>query len=251
MKTVFINCSPKKRLSASSWFLALSRLFTGGKKVSETLRAPADHERILAALIDADAAVFVLPLYVDGIPSHVLPFLEKLEQFSRERGLRLRVYAIANNGFIEGRQNEPLMQELEHFCARAGLPWCGGVGIGGGVMLNVTRILFVVDIAILLLNMVLSVSQGGSLFPEGALWSFAESALILLYFNLGVLFYLAQMGAAIRRGTVLGKKYTRILIPSFLFILFADIFFLIISILKGGAFRGWLAKKKPTKPYGA
>ena len=245
MKTVFINCSPKKRLSASSWFLALSRLFVSGEKVSETLRTPADHERILAALTDADAAVLVLPLYVDGIPSHVLPFLEKLEAYSREKDLCLHVYAVANNGFIEGRQNEPLMQELENFCARAGLQWCGGVGIGGGVMLNVTRILFVVDIAILLLNIVSSVAQGGPLLPVDALWDFAFSALILLYFNLGVLFYLVQMGAAIRRGRELGKKYTRILIPSFIFILFADIFFLIISILKGGIFRGWLAKKKP------
>ena len=250
MKTVFINCSPKKHLAASSWFLALSRIFTGGVKVSEKLRTPADHGRILAALADADAVVFAMPLYVDGIPSHVLPFLEELEQFSRANGLHLRVCAIANNGFIEGRQNEPLMQEMENFCARAGLTWCGGVGIGGGVMLNVTRILCVVDIALLLLNMALSVAQGGPLFPEDALWDFASSALILLYFNLGVLFYLARMGAALRRGRALGKKYTRILIPSFLFILFADLFFLIISILTGGVFRGWLAKKQPEEAPG-
>ena len=31
--------------------------------------------------------------------------------------------------------------------------------------------------------------------------------------------------------------------PSFIFILFADIFFVIISIFKGGIFRGWLSKK--------
>ena len=36
-------------------------------------------------------------------------------------------------------------------------------------------------------------------------------------------------------------------VPSFLFILFADIFFVIFSILEGGIFRGWLAKKKPTE----
>ena len=35
-----------------------------------------------------------------------------------------------------------------------------------------------------------------------------------------------------------------ILIPSFIFIAFADIFFLIISIFEGGIFRGWLAKKQ-------
>ena len=51
------------------------------------------------------------------------------------------------------------------------------------------------------------------------------------------------MGFHIRKGTFSGKKYTRILIPSFIFILFADIFFVIISFFEGGLFRGWLAKK--------
>ena len=246
MKTVFINCSPKKRFCASAYFLFLQRLFAGGSKVTEKLRTPADHDRILAQLRDAQAVVFALPLYVDGIPSHVLRFLEKMEVFCKENGLDLTVYCIANNGFIEGRQNEPLMQSFEHFCTRAGLRWGGGVGIGGGVMLNVTRILFVLDVALLALNTVLSAAHTGNFFPRDAWISFAQNAALLLYFNLGVLFYLARMGGAIRKGSACGKKYTRILIPSFVFILFADIFFIIISLFEGGLFRGWLAKKEPT-----
>ena len=244
MKTVFINCSPKKRFCASAYFLFLQRLFVSGKKVTEKLRTPADHTRILEQLRDADAVVFGLPLYVDGIPSHVLRFMEEAEAFFRENDLHPAVYAVANNGFIEGRQNEPLMQSFEHFCSRAGLIWGGGVGIGGGVMLNVTRILFIVDIALLLLNTVLSVIHSGNFFPKGAWISFGENAALLLYFNLGVLFFLARMGSFIRRKGAAGKKYTRILIPSFIFILFADIFFIIISLFEGGLFRGWLASKK-------
>ena len=244
MKTVLINCSPKKRFCASAYFLFLQRLFIGGEKVHEKLRTPADHARILKQLRDAQAVVFGLPLYVDGVPSHVLRFMEEMEIFCRENGLRLSVYCVANNGFIEGKQNEPLMQVFEHFCTRAGLVWGGGVGIGGGVMLNVTRILFIVEIALLALNTVLSVVNTGNLFPKEAWLSFAENAALLLYFNLGVLFYLAGMGRAIRKGTFFGKKYTRILIPSFVFILFADIFFIITSVLEGGIFRGWLAKKE-------
>ena len=245
MKTVFINCSPKKRFCASAYFLALQRLFVGGKKVTEKLRTPADHARILAQLKDAQAVVFGLPLYVDGIPSHVLRFLEEMEVFCRENDLRLSLCCVANNGFIEGRQNEPLMQSFEHFCSRAGLTWGGGVGIGGGVMLNVTRILFLVDVGLLLLNTVLSAVNTGNFFPKGAWISFGQNAALLLYFNLGVLFCLARMGGSIRRGAFFGKKYTRILIPSFLFILFADIFFVLISLIEGGLFRGWLAKKEP------
>ncbi len=248
MKTLFINCSPKKRFCASAYFLFLQRLFVGGKKVTETLRAPADHERILEQLRDAQAAVFAVPLYVDGVPSHVLRFMEKMETFCRENDIHLSVCCIANNGFIEGRQNEPLMQIFENFCSRAGLTWGGGVGIGGGVMLNVTRILFFVDIGLLLLNTLLSAANTGNFFPRDAWISFGENAALLLFFNLGVLVCLARMGIFIRRGGCGGKRYTRILVPSFLFILFADIFFVIISLFEGGLFRGWLAKKDPSDP---
>ena len=79
MKTVFINASPKKRFCASAYFLFLQRLFVPGKKVTLKLRTPADHDRILKELDDAENVVFSLPLYVDGIPSHVLRFLEKME----------------------------------------------------------------------------------------------------------------------------------------------------------------------------
>ena len=243
MKTVFINCSPKKRFCASAYFLALQRLFVGGKKVTEKLRTPADYTRILDQLKDAQSVVFGLPLYVDGIPSHVLRFMEEMESFCRQNDLHLSVYCIANNGFIEGRQNEPLMQVFEHFCSRAGLTWGGGVGIGGGVMLNVTRILFIVDIALLVVNTVLSAVNTGNFFPKSSWISFLQNAALLLYFNLGVLFYLIRMGSSIRKGTFFGKKYTRILIPSLVFILFADIFFIIISFFEGGLFRGWLARK--------
>ena len=244
VKTLFINCSPKKRFCASAYFLFLQRLFVGGEKVTEKLRAPADHDRILEQLRDARAVVFGVPLYVDGIPSHVLRFMEKMEAFCKENDLRPSVYCVANNGFIEGKQCEPLMQCFGHFCRRAGLTWGGGVGIGGGVMLNVTRILFFVDVALLALNTLLSVVNTGSFFPKEAWISFAENAALLLYFNLGVLFFLARMGRFVRKGTESGKKYTRILIPSFVFILFADIFFFIISLLEGGIFRGWLSKKE-------
>ena len=115
------------------------------------------------------------------------------------------------------------------------------------MMLNVTRILFFADVALLLLNTVLSVADTGNFFPKDAWISFGENAALLLYFNLGVLFYLARMGRYIRKGTSAGRKYTRILIPSFIFILFADVFFIIVSFFEGGMFRGWLSKKEAGK----
>ena len=244
MKTVFINCSPKKRFCASSYFLGLQRLFVKGTKVTEKLRNRNDHERILTELLDADAVVFCLPLYVDSVPSHVLPFLKEMENFCKENGISLNLYSISNNGFIEGNQSEPLLQVFQNFCVRSNLNWCGGIGIGGGVMLNVTRILFVVQIGILLLNMLLSGVQTGNFFPTELLTDFGVDFLVLLFLNLGVLFYTLKMGIAINQGNFYGKRYTRILIPSFVFIIFTDIFFIIISILKGGIFKGWLSANR-------
>ena len=97
-----------------------------------------------------------------------------------------------------------------------------------------------------MLNLLLSGVQTGNFLPAAALYSFLKNVAWLLYFNLGVLFCLVRMGSAIRKGTAAGKRYSRILIPSFIFILFADIFFIIISLFDGGLFRGWLSGKKPT-----
>lgn len=247
MKTLFINGSPKKRFCASSYFLFLQRLFVGGDKVTEHLRTRGDYQRILDQLPGADAVVFGVPLYVDGIPSHVMGFMEEMERSCREKGLHPRVYAIANNGFIEGKQNEPLMQLMENFCRRADLTWGGGVGIGGGVMLNVTRILYFVQVGMLVLNLLFNGISTGDFLPVGPLQSFLKNVLWLLYLNLGVLFYLIRMGRAVRKREEAGKRYTRILVPSFIFILFADVFFIILSFLEGGMFRGWLAKKVPDR----
>lgn len=243
MKTVFINGSPKKSFSASAYFLAVQNFFVRGKKIKETLRNQNDHERILETLKDADNVVFCLPLYVDGIPSHVLTFMKVMEQFCKDNCLIFNVYAITNCGYIEGKQSEPLMQIFENFCTRSGNNWRGGFGVGGGVMLNVLRIVFLVQVGLLFLNILLSVINSGSWLPVGAFVNFATQALTIGFFNLGVLWYSLRMGIAIGKGASCGKHYTRILIPSFIFILFADIFFVIISVFQGGFFRGWLAKK--------
>lgn len=244
MKTVFINCSPKKRFCASAYFLGMQRLFVKGKKVTEKLRNKNDYERILNELTDADAVIFCLPLYVDSVPSHVLPFLKEMEGFCKDNHIRLNLYSISNNGFIEGCQSEPLLRVFQNFCDRSGLNWCGGIGIGGGVMLNVTRLVFVLQVAVLILNLVQSGVQTGNFFPLDVLTDFGINALVLLFFNIGVIFYTLKMGFAINKGNFFGKKYTRIMVPSFVFIIFADIFFTIISVFSGGVFRGWLAKKE-------
>ena len=242
-KTVLINCSPKKKLSVSGFLMKCAGVLIRGKKEYLPLRIPSDHAAILQALKTAGKVVFVTPLYVDGVPSHVLPFMKEMEAFCRENGLRIKVYAIANNGFIEGKQNEPLMQVMENFCAHSGLEWCGGIGIGGGVMLNVERIMITVLFGLMLLNVLLGAVRGQNILEP--VRSFGISVLELLVLACGIIAYTVRLAVHVSRGTDAGKRYTRIMLPSFVFILFADVFFIIISVLQGGFFRGWLSRFKP------
>ena len=242
-KTVLINCSPKQKLSVSGFLMKCAGVMIRGRKEYLQLRTPADRKAILGALKDAGKVVFVTPLYVDSVPSHMLPFMREMEAFCRENGLRLKVYVIANNGFIEGKQNEPLMRVMENFCVRSGLEWCGGIGIGGGVMLNVERIMITVMFGVMLLKVLLSAVQGGNVLDP--VISFGESLLGLLILACGILAYGIRLAVHINRGTDAGKKYTRIMLPSFVFILFADLFFIIMSVLQGGIFRGWFSRFKP------
>ena len=242
-KTVLINCSPKKKLSVSGFIMRCAGLMIRGEKEYLRLRTPADRERALQALKTAGKVVFAVPLYVDSLPSHVLSFLKEAEAFCGERGLRPKVYAIANNGFIEGKQNEPLMQVMENFCARSGLEWCGGVGIGGGVMLNVERIMIPVMFGLMLVNMFLNAVQGGNVLEP--VLSFGISVGELLVLCCGIIAFTARLAAHINKGSHAGKRYTRIMLPSFVFIIFADIFFTIISVFQGGLFRGWFSRPKP------
>lgn len=90
MKTVFINGSPKKHFSASGYFLKLQSLFVVSQTEFVQLRNRRNHKEIMNQFIDADAVVLSVPLYVDGLPSHVLAFLQDMEIFCKEHKLRFK-----------------------------------------------------------------------------------------------------------------------------------------------------------------
>lgn len=246
MKTVFIDCSPKKKGSASGFIMGFTALFVRGRKKKEKLRSAADHERILSEISEADTVVLSMPLYVDGVPSHLLPFLKKMELHCYNRNKDINVYVIANNGFIEGKQNEPLMQIVENFCYRSRIKWRGGLGIGGGVMMNVVRILLLLFLGIALLRSFLLVISDGTFFQVWPWIIYGKQILGVLALGCCIIVYDIWLAICINRKKNYGKHYTRIMLPSFVFIICANIFFTIISVIQGGIFRGWLSKKEPT-----
>ena len=110
-------------------------------------------------------------------------------------------------------------------------------------MLNVERIMITVMFGLMLLNVLLSAVQGGDILDP--VCSFGRSLLGLLILACGIIAFGIRLAVHVNRGTDAGKKYTRIMLPSFVFILFADAFFIIISALQGGIFRGWFSRFKP------
>ena len=88
-------------------------------------------EEVLKELSTANAWVFACPLYVDGIPAHLLSCLVQMEK-SELHNCGTPVYGIVNCGFYEGIQTEFALKVLQNWCVKSGFFWGGGIGVGGG-----------------------------------------------------------------------------------------------------------------------
>lgn len=141
MKIALINGSPKTNRSASAALLAdLQKYITvadtssGSEKteISEYSCNQQDiSDKIIVELQNAAVLVIACPLYVDGIPAHLLSCLMQLES-ADWKNHEIHVYGIVNCGFYEGIQAEPALCILQNWCAKTGLIWGGGIGVGGG-----------------------------------------------------------------------------------------------------------------------
>lgn len=128
MKIALICDSPKKKQSASGALLTdLQGFFP--EAVEIFLHTDSVSEASLEKLRQADVWVIACPLYVDGIPSHLLSCLMQLEQAQMPTQ---RVYGIVNCGFYEGVQAKTALQILENWCQKASFVWGSGIGVGGG-----------------------------------------------------------------------------------------------------------------------
>lgn len=143
-----------------------------------------------------------------------------------------RLYALSNNGFVEGKQNRPALHMLQAWCERAGISWGGGSGVGGGVMLQVLGIVYPILVGVILLQMALAFFTTSTVPSE--LWcSLAIQICTWLFLNSGMLFCMARLSAAVRGRKPLANQFTRVMIPSFLFISIANIFMILSSLFQG------------------
>lgn len=138
MKIGLINGSPKAKDSCSGSLLAeFSKLITGGNDIVHMHIANNKIDpAILSKAVKCDVIVFSFPLYVDGVPSHLLRFMTELKDLLlKNENKDIRTYAIVNCGFFEGKQAKSALQIIENWSERAGIAWGMGVGVGAGGMI--------------------------------------------------------------------------------------------------------------------
>jgi hypothetical protein len=138
MKLALINGSPKAKDSASECILkTLKNLFNHKEIISEyNFRTPKLNNKDIEQICQCNVIVIAFPLYVDGIPAHLLNCLYEMEKFlKKSEKSNIKVYAIVNCGFYEGKQNSIALEMIENWCERCGISFGRGIGIGGGGML--------------------------------------------------------------------------------------------------------------------
>jgi hypothetical protein len=238
MNILIINGSTKKKGGASAFFSSILRCMLFPNMVTtKSIGISKNYQEIFDNLQNTDAVVFSVPLYIDSIPSHFIHFLKEMEQYCKNNKCRFMLYVISNSGFIEGHQNQVHLEQYKCWCERANITWGGGLGIGGGVMLNVfykimllwTSIQFVLEIIIniisgnfIIYNAIITLMSG-----------FINSLIIILFFYFGMLFFIFMLSWVIKNKKSIKNKYTRVTLPSFIFIVVADIFMALKALFKG------------------
>lgn len=245
MRTLLLNGSPKKKLSTSRYIQKTLQLMLGSsEKVACSLRNQTEIEGALKMLEGIDALVITAPLYIDSMPSHLLKFLQAAEKECKDKGYHFKVYVLINSGFIEGCQNEVALAQYQCWTERAGLIWGGGVGIGGGVILGFYTLAIPIAVIQFIWQLVINMSSGGVLVTGAMVSSFLSSIGCFLFFSIGMFICEWLIVRRIKKNKQGNNLYTRFMIPSILFLICADVFMMILCIVKGGLFRNVCHREK-------
>lgn len=235
MNILVINGSPKKRGGASVFFSKILGLMLFPRRIIiKSFGVSKNYDAIFEHLQSVDVVILSVPLYVDGIPSHLIPFLKQMEQYCINNKCKFMLYVISNSGFIEGHQNQTHLQQYQCWCEHAGIAWGGGLGIGGGVMLHVIfYVMFLLSIAQFMIGIGINLVLGKPAVNGALLVSFVRDVGIWLFLCGGMLFCEFRMAGAIKKKRSIKNQYTRAMIPSFIFLICADIFMALSALFHG------------------
>ena len=235
MRVMIINGSPKKKGGASAFFAKVLSFFLFPHKVTTiSIGISRDYREIFDNLQDADTVVISVPLYVDSIPAHFIHLLKQMEQYCKSNKCKFMLYVISNAGFVGGNHNQAHLEQYKCWCERAGITWGGGLGIGGGVMLHVFYKITLVWSGIqFAIGVITNIVYGNPFINNALLTGFAQSVVITLFLYSGMLISEFILAWAIKNKRSIKNKYARIMLPSFIFIVVANIFMALTGLFHG------------------
>ena len=118
MKILLVNASPKRKKTASAYFLHLLKLMLNKKTKTVLLRNKNDFNNVIDNMKDSLIVIFSFPLYVDSLPSHLLAFLKLYDKISS-----INSYGGASHGLQDYfclRQLRRLLRCLPRRCHQSG-----------------------------------------------------------------------------------------------------------------------------------
>ena len=138
---LMLNCSYKASGSNTQFFLELLKEKLDGEIRIIPLKKilSGGFADFLGELEAAQALVIGAPLYVDGLPAQTVKLLEMLLACDRTPLDRKPVYVVSNLGFYEGEQICNLFDITANWCARMGMTYGGGIAVGAGPMIRMTK----------------------------------------------------------------------------------------------------------------
>jgi multimeric flavodoxin WrbA len=235
MRVLVINGSPKKKGGASVFFSRILGVMLFSQKVIfKAAGLSRNYDDIFTHLQNTDVVIISAPLYVDGIPSHLIHFLKQMEEYCVNNKCKFVLYVISNAGFIEGRTNRAHLEQYKCWCKRANITWGGGLGIGGTVMLHsIFYIIPLWSVIQFVIGIIINITSGNAAINNGMLTSFSHGMLIWLFFNIGLLFCTFNLAQAIKKKKLIKNRYTRAMLPSLVFLIIADIFMALSALFHG------------------
>ena len=138
---LMLNCSYKASCSNTQFFLEqLKEKLDGEIRIIPLKKVlSGGFADFLVELEAARTLVIGAPLYVDGLPAQAVKLLEMLLECDRTPLDRKPVYMLSNLGFYEGEQICNLFDITANWCARMGMTYGGGLAVGAGPMVRMTK----------------------------------------------------------------------------------------------------------------
>ena len=91
-------------------------------------------DELMKEFEDVETIVLCTPLYVDGLPSQLIRFMEKYER--EYTGGRKKIYVLANMGLFESRQLVNLMSAVRQWSDKMRFEYNGGLAVSAGEMIG-------------------------------------------------------------------------------------------------------------------